>query len=300
MSGMARLNSVSVRGQVSWFLTLTVVFSTPWWILLAKHNGKWPLVLGLMCSPGAAALVTALLWRVRLRRFGWRWPRWKWIAAGYFIPIDYSLAAYGFIWTTGLGHPHEAYISGPGQPTGWLLIWWVHALVFIPAGVVGVVLGLFGGPTLGALGEEIGWRGFLVPALASRLTFTQTSLLSGAIWAVWHLPFLLYGGYHGSTPRWYSFLCFAAMVIPSGFLYTWVRLRSGSLWPCVLLHVVHNFYIQVVLTPRTGDTGPTRWWVDEFGAALAIVNILMGLYIWWRQRETLGEWLPAEATTVSD
>jgi hypothetical protein len=64
MSDMVQREITGVRGQVSWFLALTAVFSTPCWILLAKHNGNWPLVLGLMCSPGAAALLTALLCRV--------------------------------------------------------------------------------------------------------------------------------------------------------------------------------------------------------------------------------------------
>jgi membrane protease YdiL (CAAX protease family) len=41
------------------------------------------------------------------------------------------------------------------------------------------------------LGEEIGWRGFLVPELAKRFSFTATAVLSGAIWALWHVPIIV-------------------------------------------------------------------------------------------------------------
>jgi len=295
MNDSSAAKTASVEKQISVFLGLTVLLSTPWWVLLAKYkmDGHYSLVLGLMCSPGVAGLASALICRVPLRRFGWRWPRWKWIAAGYFIPIGYSLLAYTFVWTTGLGHVQRREMHGPGQML-WMPLWMDFAIL-VPAAVLQLVFGLLGRGTLGALGEEIGWRGFLVPALASRFNFVKTSLMTGAIWALWHLPFLLYGGYQGQTPRWYSFLCFAAMVIPSGFLYVWVRLRSGSLWPCVILHEMHNFWIQAVLTPSTGDTGPTRWWIDEFGAALAIVNIVMAFYIWYRQRGTLEALLPVPA-----
>jgi membrane protease YdiL (CAAX protease family) len=37
-----------------------------------------------------------------------------------------------------------------------------------------------------ALGEEIGWRGFLVPTLHERLKFAAVCLISGIIWATWH------------------------------------------------------------------------------------------------------------------
>lgn len=39
-----------------------------------------------------------------------------------------------------------------------------------------------------AAGEEIGWRGFLVPELAKGLPFTAVALVSGIIWAAWHYP----------------------------------------------------------------------------------------------------------------
>jgi membrane protease YdiL (CAAX protease family) len=39
-----------------------------------------------------------------------------------------------------------------------------------------------------ALGEEIGWRGFLVPELSRKMSFTGTAILSGAVWSCWHYP----------------------------------------------------------------------------------------------------------------
>jgi len=285
----------NVGTQVSVFLGLTIVFSLPFWLLLARYkmDGHWPLVLGLMCAPGLAGMVSALACRVPMRRFGWRWPLWKWIAAGYFIPIGYSLIAYSFVWTTGLGHLQRNPLAGNAF-ISWMPVW-AYMLAVILLGALFVGVGLLGGSTLGALGEEVGWRGFLVPALATRLSFTQTSLATGIIWGLWHVPLIFFAGYQGNTPRWYSLLCFSAMVIPLGFLFVWVRMRSGSLWPCVLLHRVHNMWIQNILTPATGDTGHTRWWVDEFGAALAIMSTLIGLYIWLKQRNSIDAVQPAQS-----
>jgi uncharacterized protein len=60
--------------------------------------------------------------------------------------------------------------------------------------------GLLGGIFL-ALGEEIGWRGLLVPQLARLTTFTKTALLSGGIQAVWHWPFVLFAGFSSAADR---------------------------------------------------------------------------------------------------
>lgn len=144
------------------------------------------------------------------------------------------------------------------------------------AGVLGLQGGLF------ALGEEIGWRGFLVPHLAP-LGFTRTALISGGVWALWHYPMLLFADYNAGTPAWYGLSCFTVMTVGISFAYTWLRLRSGSLWTGVLLHTSHNLFIQGVFGPLTADTGPTEYVAGEFGAALAVVGLLVG-YLFWRRR----------------
>jgi Type II CAAX prenyl endopeptidase Rce1-like len=66
--------------------------------------------------------------------------------------------------------------------------------------LVVITPGLLGGIFL-ALGEEIGWRGLLVPQLARLTTFTKTALLSGGIQAVWHWPFVLFAGFSSAADR---------------------------------------------------------------------------------------------------
>jgi uncharacterized protein len=137
-----------------------------------------------------------------------------------------------------------------------------------------------------ALGEEIGWRGLLVPELSKVTSFTGTALISSIIWALWHFPILFLGGYNGGTPGWYSGLCFTALVMGIGTVFAWLRLKSGSVWPAMILHASHNLFIQGFLDPITKDTAITKYVRGEFGAALAVTGLLTG-YLFWRKRAEL-------------
>ncbi|OGU14283.1 MAG: hypothetical protein A2X61_16230 [Ignavibacteria bacterium GWB2_35_12] len=53
--------------------------------------------------------------------------------------------------------------------------------------------------TFFALGEEIGWRGFLMPRLMS-LGKTKAYLILGVIWGLWHLPLVIVGFNYPDTP----------------------------------------------------------------------------------------------------
>jgi uncharacterized protein len=139
-----------------------------------------------------------------------------------------------------------------------------------------------------ATGEELGWRGFLVPTLARTMSFGRTALLSGAIWATWHVPLILFADYNAGTPAWFSVPCFAIMVIAIAVPMAWLRLRTRSVWPAAIMHASHNLYVQGFFDRVTVDTGATRWLTTEFGAGLA-VTIGVTAWLFWRRGDAVAQ-----------
>ena len=131
-----------------------------------------------------------------------------------------------------------------------------------------------------ATGEEIGWRGVLVPQLAKVQPFVKVAIISGVIWGLWHLPVILFGGYNSGTPFWYAIACFGVSITAGSFAYAWLRLSSGSLWPAALMHAVHNVVFQGVMDMITVDTGNTAYFSTEFGVFLSIAGVILALIIW--------------------
>ena len=269
------------------FLTITFALSSIFYFLIIKagtlHAGNGLYVLGLMWCPGIAGIITMLLLKRKLKLLGWKWGKSKYQISSYLIPLFYALLAYGIIWMVGLGklnieelHTQVSDIMGLEAINSSLAF--VLLLLFI--GIVGIIPS-----ALSALGEEIGWRGFLVPELYKRQGFTKTSLISGFIWAVWHLPILLFADYNNGTSAWFSMTCFMALVIAISFIYTWFRMKSGSLWTAVILHASHNLFIQGFFTPLTQDTGNTAYFIDEFGVVIPIIAIGFSIYYWNKRKE---------------
>ena len=152
--------------------------------------------------------------------------------------------------------------------------------------VVLVLLPLTG--LLSAAGEEIGWRGFLVPRMHALVGFTGTSLLVGLIWAAWHYPINIAVSriYRPNVPLWYSNACFTLVVIGLSFMHTWLRMRSNSLWPSALFHAAGNAF-QSVLQAATLETKVTSYLTTEYGASFAAVGCLLA-FIFWRKRREVG------------
>jgi membrane protease YdiL (CAAX protease family) len=245
---------------------------------LAAASGLY--VTALMWSPGIAAIITCKRLGRPLASLGWKWNG-RYQVISYVVPIAYALFAYSLTWITGYGaFPNAEVLNAFTTNAGWGHLSSGSALAgyVLLVGTIGMV-----GSASHALGEEIGWRGFLVPELAKKMSFTKTALLSGVIWAVWHTPVLLFADYNSGTPWWYGLTCFAVMVVGISFPFAWLRLRSGSLWTGVFLHASHNLFIQAIFTPLTIDTGKTKWVIDEFGIALAVTALIVA-FITWRLR----------------
>lgn len=256
----------NTRKEIAAFLGLTFGASVLLYslILTSKSPAEGQrFIPELMWAPGLSALATRLIFYRTLRGLGWGWPGLRWAALACLLPIAYATVAYGVVWLTGLGgYDLSRFKDNP--------------LLFVLVGlIVSLVL---------AAGEEIGWRGFLVPALARTMSLGRVALVSGAIWVVYHAPLILFGEYNASgNPKWYSMLCFTVMAMSVALMLAWLRLRTGSLWPAAILHAAHNLAIQGFFDRVTVDTGSTRWLTGEFGAALAVTT---GVAAWmfWRTR----------------
>ena len=194
----------------------------------------------------------------------------------------YATIAYLFVWCTGLGgFPNHETMQQLSQRMGLRTSPVTSTVVYVLlVGTFGLVQSL-----ARALGEEIGWRGFLVPELFKHMGFTGTALLSGVVWSCWHYPILIWGDYNSGTPTWYGLTCFTVMVVAISFVFAWMRLKSGSLWTGAILHASHNLYIQGIFTPLTRNTGKTAWFIDEFGAVLPVVAVGFAIYFWRRRNE---------------
>jgi uncharacterized protein len=93
--------------------------------------------------------------------------------------------------------------------------------------------------TIPALGEELGWRGFLLPRLLP-LGPVGAILVSGVIWGLWHAPLVLLGYNYPAGPGWLGVLAMCGMCTVVGGVFGWLRLRSGSIWPAALAHGSFN------------------------------------------------------------
>ena len=166
-------------------------------------------------------------------------------------------------------------------PPLWLLVI-AQALAILPGSVLNAIP---------ALGEELGWRGWLLPKLMPLGTFPAI-VISGVIWALWHAPVILLGYNYPTVSVWVGMSCMIAMCVCVGALLAWLRLRSASVWPVAVAHGAFNgaagFYLLIgksgyaVNTSEATALGWTGW---LFPALLAWV-----LFKFWK---------PAQGTSVS-
>ena len=86
-------------------------------------------------------------------------------------------------------------------------------------------------------GEEMGWRGYVLPRLQAKYNALVASLIVGVIWAVWHLPKFFGTGFSGERSfAWFTVFCLALAV-----LYTWLYNNTrGSLLLVALFHAASN------------------------------------------------------------
>ena len=100
--------------------------------------------------------------------------------------------------------------------------------------------------TLFALGEETGWRGYMLPRLLGR-GVVPAMLLVGFLHGIWHLPLMLTTDYYHNTGNPLLVVPLFLMTLTlAGVFYGFLRLWTGSVWPVAIAHAVVNMVWEIM------------------------------------------------------
>nr|WP_277816684.1 CPBP family intramembrane glutamic endopeptidase [Microbacterium aquimaris] len=241
-----------------------------------------------MFTPTLATLVVVFVLRTprqRRRAFLGIWPlgrlgRWfVFLGVGLVVPIVVVVATVFVGAALGWVDLDLATLSGfraqldaavpAGTPLPPVQVLVVLQLVQLPLGAV--LNSVF------AAGEEIGWRGWLQPALMP-LGAWPALVITGVVWGLWHSPIILLG-YNFDRADLSGVLFMVGGCVAWGLFLGWLRLRSDSVWPAVLAHgslnAVGGFVLLLsaagatVDMARVGPLGIISW------ALVAIVMIVI-------------------------
>ncbi len=246
------------------------------------------LVFLLMWMPAFSSAVARLALREGIRdvsfRFGGKIGL-RSMGIAVMVPLLVGTVAYGIAWTMGLvgfsaitPSPTELAMSTAAER--------LAALEPMPRFLVSVALGATIFTAVGCLqtaGEEIGWRGYMLTRLIAA-GVPQPLFASGLIWAVWHFPLILAGIYASGPSPLISAGLFTFTVMGIALVAGVLRLRSGSVWPAIVLHAAWNSLIQNPFDRSSVGPGATLW-VGESGVLVAVTTLALGLivYHWWKK-----------------
>ncbi len=195
-------------------------------------------------------------------------------------PFLVMLCTYSIAWTSGIGRLDLTALNG-------VIV--LDGPVSILRSVLYILLNLFMSTILG-LGEEIGWRGYLLPHLLP-LGHTRALLLSGLLQGIWHLPILLLTPfYHEGGNRWLVTMLFLLSLTLAGVFYGYLRLTSQSVWPAALAHGAFNVFWGTFTTITVAVTSADvlEYWAGESGVITLVEIALVAAWLIYRLQRQSG------------
>lgn len=250
------------------FVVLAFVLSTVGYIATIVSEQTSVLLL---VAPTLAALITRLIFQRDLRGFAWRPPSLGAAISAYALPIVVSGSMFIATWV-GFG-----YYTTDNTDTD-----------VLQGLIVAATVGFLAAAAFG-FGEELGWRGFLVPQLAKITSFTNVALISGSIWALWHWPLIIFAAEvtdFDRAPVWFTLPAFSITIVAAGAVMAWFTLKTRSIWPAVIMHGSQNAITQGFFVEYTTQDGNSAYLVSEVGGLIAVAWVTAAFFF-WRKRHVL-------------
>ena len=217
------------RHQITMFFVLVIILSWfPWYAGIAPETATFiPSLLGLVMAfavdgkqRGLDLLRSVGRWRVQ--------PRY-WLIAWFGLLVIYGI---------GLG----IYLIMGGQAPSFTVF--RQELHLLPIWLVIVFL-----PFNGALGEELGWRGYALPRLQQRSGPLVASLVIGTIWGIWHLPSFFNPTSVQASLGLAFLIPFVVGTIANSVIMTWLfnRTKASALVAGIIWHAATDFWAPMFL-----------------------------------------------------
>lgn len=130
------------------------------------------------------------------------------------------------------------------------------------------------------LGEELGWRGYLLPHLSLRMSPRKASLVSGVIWGVWHAPMIALGhnygtGYFGYP--WTGILLMTLFCVVFGAFLARLTQKTGSALPAAVAHSTLNGMASLPALVAVGTANPLLG-PYVMGVIAMLPTVLVGIF----------------------
>ncbi|WP_449600889.1 CPBP family glutamic-type intramembrane protease [Paenibacillus sp. Marseille-Q9583] len=235
----------------------------------------WAMALGMLLLPdslqglyGYTPFFAVCIMMFLVVRDGYSSAGWRRLGLKFIGGHEYILALLIPLFSLGAGYIvyWSGWKSGLISPDSW-----IETGVYL---AVYIVLG-----SLSALGEEIGWRGWLLPRFRW-MGRVGSSITMGFIWALWHYPAILGPrAYHSSGNRYIVVGLFTLSVVFAGIVINELRLTSGSIWPAVLLHGTNNAVDSVFRNISSTSSPMLEYIAGESGIVPVIIYGATAIWI---------------------
>jgi uncharacterized protein len=275
------MNSVQrARRALAVFFVVLIVATVPLELDIVQNGLDMGRFLPLVFVPALASIVARFVMREGFRDISFRIDARsrRGMVHGVLYPLAVGVPAYSIAFVMNV----VAFAPPSSHPLGFVIPGESPAARFLSGLVIALSVGILGMAPL-AVGEEVGWRSYLLTRLI-QARVRYPILVSGLVWALWHAPLVLSGQLNPSLYQKLSFCLFAVTMVSLGSLLARLRLETDSIWPPVVLHAAWNSIIVGFLSECTPDKPAAAIWVSEGGVFVSLWMLCVAIVVHWAWR----------------
>lgn len=132
---------------------------------------------------------------------------------------------------------------------------------------------LLGGP----LGEELGWRSYVLTDLQQTCSPLKSAIIVGILWGFWHTPLWFLSGYGGMQLVQYI-ICFMVSIIATSIIMTTFYNINRNLVIPIIIHQLFNYFMTIQIGNRVDIFVSTAILYVIAAVALILINYKQSLY----------------------